>query len=256
MDNTFLLGGKTALVTGGGSGIGRAIALAYSREGANVLVADVSLDGGSETIDLIRSAGGNALFQFLDVTQPDDHLRAVELAQKKFGELHIACNNAGISVGPSGTYQSLVGVDLLDWTRILDVNLSGVFYGLRAQIPALLRAGGGAVVNVASIMSQVAKSGLGPYVASKHGVLGLTRTAAVEYASQGVRVNAVGPGYIDTPILERRDAATREVLKGLHPIGRLGRPDEVAEVVVWLSSMRASFVTGSYYPVDGGFLAQ
>lgn len=252
----MLLKGKSALVTGGGSGIGRAIALAYAREGANVLVADINAEGGQGTVESIRSAGGNGVFQFLDVTRAEDHQNAIALAEKTFGGLHVACNNAGISIGPSGVYQPLVDVDLADWLRILEVNLTGVFHGMRAQIPALLKAGGGAVVNVASIMSQVARSGLSPYVASKHGVVGLTRATAIEYASQGIRVNAVGPGYIDTPILERRDAATREVLKGLHPIGRLGRPEEVAEAVLWLSSPRASFVTGAYYPVDGGFLAQ
>ena len=139
---------------------------------------------------------------------------------------------------------------------MIGTNLTGVFYGLKAQIPALLDAGGGAIVNIASIMGQVARAGIGPYVASKHGVVGLTRAAALDYAAQGVRVNAVGPGYIETPMLARRDEAGKKVLAGLHPLGRLGRPEEVAELVVWLCGARASFVTGAYYPVDGGFLSQ
>ena len=252
----MLLKDKAALVTGSGSGIGRAIAVAYARDGANVVVADIDAQGGQGTVELIQAAGGNAIYQRLDVTRPEDHLAAVALAKQTFGALHVACNNAGVSVGPSGAYRPLVDVDLGDWTRIIDVNLSGVFYGLRAQLPALLDAGGGAIVNIASVMSQVARPGLGPYVVSKHGVLGLTRTAALEYAAQGVRVNAVGPGYIDTPMLKRRSAAEKDVLKGLHPMGRLGQAEEIAEIVLWLSSARASFVTGAYYPVDGGFLAQ
>jgi NAD(P)-dependent dehydrogenase (short-subunit alcohol dehydrogenase family) len=252
----MLLQDKTALVTGGGSGIGRAIALAYARNGANVMVADFNAESGESTAELIRSAGGNGVFQHIDVAVPEDHLAAVAVAQQTFGALHIACNNAGISVGPTGSYRPLADVDLADWTRILDVNLSGLFYGLRAQIPALLAAGGGAIVNVGSIMSQVARPGLSPYVASKHGVLGLTRAAAVDYAGHHIRVNAVGPGYVETPILSRRDAATRDGLKALHPIGRFGQPEEIAELVLWLSSSHASFVTGAYYPIDGGFLAQ
>lgn len=247
---------KTALVTGAGSGIGRAIAITFARQGANVVVADVNDEGGQGTVGLIASSGGKAIYQHIDVSRPEEHLAAVATATQVFGALHIACNNAGISVGPSGSYQSLANVSLEDWSRLIDVNLSGVFYGLRAQIPALLKAGGGAIVNVASVMAQAARPGIGAYVASKHGVLGLTRAAAVEYASQGVRVNAVGPGYIDTPILSRRTAAELNVIKGLSPIGRLGRPEEIAEAVLWLSSERASFVTGGYYPVDGGFLAQ
>lgn len=252
----MLLKDKTALVTGSASGIGRAIALAYARDGANVLVADVNAEGGQGTVGLIQSAGGNAVFQHLDVSVLEDHVAAVALAKRAFGGLHIACNNAGISVGPSGTYQPLADVDPADWAQIIGVNLSGLFFGLRAQIPALVEAGGGAIVNVASVMSQVARPGIGPYVASKHGIVGLTRTAAIEYASKGVRVNAVGPGYIETPILNRRDAATKDMLRGLHPLGRFGRPEEVAELVLWLSGASASFVTGAYYPVDGGFLAQ
>ena len=142
------------------------------------------------------------------------------------------------------------------WRRVIDVNLSGVFYGMRAQIPRMLQSGGGAIVNIASIYGQVGTPGAAGYAAAKHGVVGLTQTAALEYAAQGIRINAVGPAYIDTPLLKGLSAEARAALVSQHPIGRLGRAEEVAELVVWLSSERASFVTGSYYPVDGGYLAQ
>ncbi len=252
----MLLEGKTALVTGGGSGIGRSIALAYAREGAQVLVADVDEMGGRETVELVRSLGVQVAYQRLDVSRLEEHLRAVDAVQRVFGGLHIACNNAGISSGRSRAYLPLADVATDDWDQVIGVNLTGMFYGLKAQIPALIEAGGGAVVNIASVMGQVARQGIGPYVASKHGVVGLTRAAAIDYAGKGIRVNAVGPGYIDTPMLSHADSAARARLVSLHPIGRLGYPDEIAEVVVWLSSNRASFITGGYYPVDGGYLAQ
>lgn len=252
----MLLEGKTALVTGGGSGIGRSIALICSREGAKVLVTDVDDADGHETVELVQSEGGQAAYQRLDVARPEEHLQAVAVAKRIFGALHIACNNAGISSGKNRAYLPLADVDIGDWDRIIGVNLTGMFYGLKAQLPALIEAGGGAIVNIASVMGQVARQGIGPYVASKHGVVGLTRAAAIDYAGKGIRINAVGPGYIDTPMLSRADATARTVLANLHPIGRLGHPDEIAEMVVWLSSDRASFVTGGYYPVDGGFLAQ
>lgn len=252
----MLLKDKVALVTGGGSGIGRAVALALAREGAQVLVTDMNAAAGNDTVERINTSGGTALFNSLNVAKVHEHVCAVDMAVKHFGALHIACNNAGISTGRSGAYRPLAEVECDDWSDILDVNLSGVFYGMRAQISAMLRFGGGAIVNVASVMGQVAGLGLSPYVASKHGVIGLTKAAAIDYAQQGIRVNSVGPGYIDTPMLAQKDKQVLERLAALHPMGRLGKTEEIAEIIIWLCSERASFVTGAYYPVDGGFLSQ
>lgn len=245
---------KTAIVTGAGSGLGRAIALAYAREGARVIASDIADESGGETVRMIGEAtpGAEAVFVRADASKPEDHEALVDAAVERFGALHVACNNAGIG----GELNPVGEMSVDGWRKVIEVNLSGVFYAMRAQIPRMLEAGGGAVVNVASILGAVGTSGSSGYVAAKHGVLGLTQTAALEYAVRGVRVNAVGPGYIDTPLLENLPAEARDALVGLHPIGRLGRAEEVAELVVWLSSDRASFVTGSYYPVDGGYLAR
>ncbi|MFW6084984.1 MAG: glucose 1-dehydrogenase [Gemmatimonadota bacterium] len=245
---------RTALVTGAASGIGRAVALAYAREGANVVVSDVDEEGGRETVRLVEEAtpGAETLFVRADVTRPDDHEALVEATIDRFGALHVACNNAGIGgeIAPVGE----MGVDA--WRKVVEINLSGVFYAMRTQIPRMLEAGGGAIVNMASILGEVGTAGSAAYVAAKHGVLGLTKTAALEYSEQGVRVTAVGPGYIDTPLLESLSEEQKSALVGLHPIGRLGRADEVAELVVWLSGDGASFTAGGYYPVDGGYLAR
>jgi NAD(P)-dependent dehydrogenase (short-subunit alcohol dehydrogenase family) len=245
---------KVALVTGAGSGIGRAIALAYAREGAAVVVSDVQVDGGAETVRQIEAAGGRALFVAADVSRPEDHARLVDAALSTYGRLDAACNNAGIGgeLAPTADYP----VDA--WQQVIAVNLSGVFYGMKAQIPALLRSGGGAIVNVASILGQVAFANAPAYTAAKHGVVGLTKAAALEYSAQGLRINAVGPAFIHTPMIERleSDPATNAALVAMHPIGRLGRPEEVAELVLWLSQPASSFVTGTYIAVDGGFLAR
>lgn len=247
-----LLEGKVAVITGAGSGIGKAVSLLYAAEGAKVVVSDIAEKGGNETVSEIKAKGGDAIFVKADSSKPDDNKNVVEQAVKQFGGLHIAVNNAGIGgpLGPLGEYP----VD--GWDKVIAINLSGVFYGLRYQIPAMLSSGGGSIVNVASILGKVGTKGSGAYVAAKHGVIGLTETAALEYAAQKIRVNSIGPGYILTPLLESLDDATMKALVGLHPMGRLGTSEEVAELALWLNSDKASFVTGAYYNVDGGYLAQ
>lgn len=244
---------RVALVTGASSGIGRAIAILYAAEGAKVVVSDIAEEGGNETVAEIVKNGGEAIFVKADTSSSDDCRNLVEQAVQQFGGLHIAVNNAGIG-GPLST----VGEYPLDgWDKVIAINLSGVFYGMHYQIPAMLASGGGSIVNMASILSKVGTRGSAAYVAAKHGVIGLTEAAALEYADQHIRINAVGPGYILTPLItENLDEAALKGLVGLHPMGRLGTSEEVAELSLWLNSDKASFVTGAYYPVDGGYLAQ
>ncbi len=243
---------KVAIVTGGGSGIGKAVSLLYAEEGAKVVVSDINEEHGTAVVDEIKKNNGESFFVKADTSSAGDNQKLVEQTVAKYGALHIAVNNAGIGgpISPVGDYP----VD--GWDKTIAINLSGVFYGLRYQIPAILAAGGGSIVNMASILGKVGTKGSAAYVAAKHGVIGLTESAALEYADQKVRINAVGPGYISTPLLDSLDEATMKALVGLHPIGRLGKAEEVAELVLWLSSDKASFVTGAYYNVDGGYLAQ
>lgn len=244
---------KVALVTGAGSGIGEAVSLLMAQHGARVLLADVDVDGSEQVLARIEKAGGTARVVKCDVSQPEDVERAVADAVDAWGQLDIAVNNAGIG----GEQQPLGSYSLESWNKVIAVNLSGVFHGMRYQIPAMLKSGGGAIVNMASILGAVGFASSSAYVAAKHGVLGLTKTAAIEYATQNIRVNSVGPGFIKTPLLD--DNLPAEQLKqiaALHPMQRLGTAEEVAELVLWLSSDKASFVTGSYYNVDGGYLAQ
>jgi len=248
------LEGKVALVSGAASGIGRAVAIAYAREGARVILTDLNEKAGAETVKLIKDTVPRAdcVFVRADVSNPEDHEKVLTTAIERFGGLDIACNNAGIG----GELNPVGQLSVDGWRKVIDVNLSGVFYAMRVQIPHMLQRGGGAIVNMASILGQVGTANAAGYVAAKHGVVGLTKTAALEYSAQSIRVNAVGPGYIDTPLLDNLDDSARQQLVSLHPIGRLGRAEEVADLVAWLSSDRASFVCGAYFAVDGAYLAQ
>ena len=251
------LDGKTALVTGGGSGIGRATSLAYALEGARVVVADVNVEGGEETVQLIKEAGGEAILVHADVAKPEDTQAMVAQAVEAFGSLDCAFNNAGIS---GGTDRRLTA-DYLeeDWDRVVGINLKGVWLCMKAEIPQMLKQGGGAIVNTASVAGLVAITGTVAYIAAKHGVTGLTKAAALEYAKSGIRVNSVCPGYIQTPMVQGifvENEGFEERVASRHPIGRLGEPSEIAAAVIWLSSDAASFVTGHNMPVDGGYVAQ
>lgn len=247
-----ILEGKTAIVTGAGSGIGRGIAILCAREGANVIIADRSREAGEETAEAIEADGGQTSFVQGDVTDPDYHLALVELAKSRYGQLDIAINNAGITLAPT----PLADVPLETWDQIIAVNLSGVFYAVRAQIPAMIAAGGGAIVNMASAAGMKAFRGTSAYVASKHGLIGLTKSIAVEYAEQGIRANAAGPGFIDTQLSNHFPPEERAKLAAYHPMNRLGRVEEVAELVLFLASPKASFISGTCVPIDGGTLAQ
>src|SRR6188508_3827011 len=243
---------KVALITGSGSGIGKAAAILFAGQGAKVVISDINESHGHSTVEELKKKGGDAFFIKADSSKPEDNEALVKQTIQKFGSLDIAVNNAGIG-GPL----SITGEYPIDgWKKVIDINLSGVFYGLRYQIPAMLQKGG-SIINVASILGMAGTKFSPAYVAAKHGVVGLTKAAALEYADKKIRINAVGPGYIKTPLVESSlDEAARASLVGLHPIGRLGEPEEIAELLLWLASSKSSFVTGAYYPVDGGYLAQ
>lgn len=247
-----LLDNKVAIITGAGSGIGKATALLFAEEGAKVVVSDISEENGRAAVKDIKANGGEALFFKADSASPGDNEALVNETIKQYGRLDIAVNNAGIGgpLAPTGEYP------LDGWKKTIDINLSGVFYGLRYQVPAMLE-NGGSIINVASILGQAGTKFSPAYVAAKHGVVGLTKAAALEYADKNIRINSVGPGYIKTPlVMNTLDADALNTLVGLHPMGRLGESEEIAEVLLWLASPKSSFVTGAYYPVDGGYLAQ
>lgn len=249
----MILKDKNALVTGSGLGIGRAVALDYAREGANVMVSDIDEKSAMETVAMIKDAGGRAAFHHCDATQVRDHLSLVQATVEMFGSLDIACNNAGIS----GDFVKVGDTTDEQWLDVINLNLNGVFYGCRAQINAMLENGGGAIVNIASILGAVGHAEISAYTAAKHGVVGLTKVLGLEYGEQGIRANAVGPAFINTRLTtENLPEEARAEVEGLHALNRLGQPEEVAHLVSWLSSEQASFVTGSYYPVDGGYLAR
>jgi NAD(P)-dependent dehydrogenase (short-subunit alcohol dehydrogenase family) len=243
---------KVALVTGGGSGIGEACAKALAAAGAEVAIADVNLDGVHRVVEDIAAAGGIAKAYSLDVSDDSEVDSVITAIVREFGGLHIAVNNAGIGgdQAPTGE-QTPAG-----WRKVLSVNLDGVFYCMRHELAAMKRSGGGSIINMASILGAVGFANSSGYVAAKHGVLGLTQTAAIEYAAEGIRVNSVGPGFIQTPLLSALPQEAMAGIAALHPMNRLGTPEEVAELVLFLASPASSFITGGYYPVDGGYLAR
>jgi len=244
---------KVAIVTGAGSGIGRAVALLLASNGAKVVVADIDTKGGKQTVAAIKRKKAKALFIETDTSSPEACRLMVEETVKEFGKLDIAINNAGVggSQSPTGKYPAK------DWDKVISVNLSGVFYGMHYQLPAMMKNGSGTIVNMASVLGKAGTPLSPAYVAAKHGVVGLTKSSALAYAKKSIRVNAVGPGYIETPLLtENLDKKALKGIEKLHPMERLGTPEEVAELVLWLCSEKSSFVTGAYYNVDGGYLAQ
>ncbi len=253
-----LLEDKTLLATGAASGIGRAVALVAAREGARVVVSDVAAEGGEETVRLVEEAGGEAAFVKADVSRAEEVESLVDAAVETYGRLHCAVNNAGIEgvLAPLAEYPDEV------WDRVLAVNLTGVYRCMKSEIPRMLENGGGVIVNVASILGLVGFANAPAYTAAKHGVVGLTKVAALENSARGVRVNAVCPGFIETPMVMERGVeagAHPEVMaqiSALHPIGHMGRSEEIAEATVWLCSDASSFVTGQALAADGGYVAQ
>ncbi|AWG24869.1 SDR family NAD(P)-dependent oxidoreductase [Flavobacterium kingsejongi] len=247
-----LLKDKVAVVSGAGSGIGRAVAEAYAREGAKVVIADINVEHGEATVKAIKENGGDAFFVKADSSKAEENQKLVQAVVAQYGRLDIACNNAGMGgpAKPTGEY------DPADWDRVIALNLSGVFYACRYQLEQMVKNGGGSIVNIASIHGEVAAPNSPAYTASKHGVVGLTKNIAVEYGQKNIRCNAVGPGYIETPLLsDHMDKNTIAAIAAKCAMNRLGTPQEVAELVVFLSSDKSSFTTGSYIIADGGYTA-
>lgn len=252
---TISLESKTALVTGGGSGIGRATAIAFANAGASVVVADVNENAGAETVAQIEAASGTALFVAADVSQSASVENMVDVAVATYGGLDCAFNNAGIQ----GALSQTADCDEENWDRITGINLKGVWLCMKYEIAQMLKQGSGAIVNNSSNFGLVGSKGMPAYSASKHGVIGLTKTAALEYAQTGIRVNAVCPGPVQTPLVDKILEGQPEIIDAIisrEPIGRMGQAEEIAHAVVWLCSPEASFVVGGVLPVDGGFVAQ
>lgn len=250
---------KCVLVTGGAAGIGRATAIAFAAEGAKVVVSDIDESGGQKTARSVEKQGGSAVYVPADVSSSVDVANLLSSTLSTFGKIDCAVNNAGIE----GRITPFAQQTDDNFDDIINVNLKGTFLCMREEISEMVKTGGGAIVNLSSIAGLIGFSGLSPYVASKHGVIGLTKNAALEYAASGIRVNAVCPGGVDTRMLDSlaeqaTDGAqtSRQMMTPLHPMGRIGTPEEVAELIVWLCSPRASFITGTAIPIDGGYVAQ
>ena len=251
--STTKFNGKVALVTGGGRGIGKACAMSFAQQGARVVVADIDEENGRSVVEQIKKAGGDTIFLTVDVSDPETVEKMVRDSVEAFGQLDIAINNAGISGAQSETGEYKIE----DWLKVIDINLNGVFYCMRYEITQMVKQGAGAIVNLSSILGTRALEKSAAYTTAKHGVVGLTKTAAIEYGKRGIRVNAVAPGFIQTPMVAA-GSLEEEALEGIkaqHALGRLGKPEEVAALITFLCSDDASFMTGGYYPVDGGYLA-
>jgi NAD(P)-dependent dehydrogenase (short-subunit alcohol dehydrogenase family) len=249
---TYDVANRSAIVTGGGSGIGRAIAQLLAANGAAVVVSDLNKEAVDSVVAELTSAGGTATGFVGDVTDPDAAVESVRVANG-LAPLKIAVNNAGVG----GEAAPIAEYSLDSWRRVIEINLNAVMYGMKAQLPAMVEHGGGSIVNIASILGSVGFAMSSAYVTAKHGVVGLTKNAALEYAAQGIRVNSVGPGFIKTPLVEANlDTDTLRFLETKHALGRLGEPEEVAALVAFLASDAASFISGSYHVVDGGYTAQ
>lgn len=248
------LSGKVAVITGGGSGIGLASAQGFAAAGAKVVIADI--EDGTQAVENIKNSGGDAIFVKANVAKTEDIQTLVRTTVETYGRLDIAVNNAGVggASAPTGEYTEE------DWRRVIDINLTGVWLCMKYELEQMVKQGGGVIINMASILGWVGFANSPAYVAAKHGVIGLTKTAAVEYATQNIRVNAVSPAFIYTPLLEKAGMAkgtpAYNTIASLHPMKRMGTPEEIADLVLWLSSDGASFVTGAAYLADGGYVAQ